>query len=78
MHNVWNFGRDEKEPVACYQGGVDGGEKIGHSKVKYRCLENMLLRFSSLFPANDGKVDWTLRMKLELRKFLYDISHYDI
>ena len=27
MHNVWNFGRDEKEPVACYQGGVDGGEK---------------------------------------------------
>ena len=54
------------------------GKKIGHSKVKYRCLENMLLRFSSLFSANDGKLDWTLRMKLELRTFLYDISHYDI
>ena len=27
MHNVWNSGRDENEPVASYQGGVDRGEK---------------------------------------------------
>ena len=52
--------------------------EIGQSKAKYRCLENIFLRFSSLFSANDGKLDWTLRIKLELRTFLYDICHYDI
>ena len=54
------------------------GHEIGQSKAKYRCLENIFLRFSSLFSANDGKIDWTLRIKLELRTFLYDICHYDI
>ena len=54
------------------------GYEIGQSKAKYRCLENIFLRFSSLFSANDGKLDWTLRIKLELRTFLYDICHYDI
>ena len=78
MHNVWNSGRDENEPVASYQGGVDRGEKNSQSKVKNRCLENMLLRFFSFFSANDGKLVWTLRMKLELRTFLYDIYHSDI
>ena len=54
------------------------GHEIGQSKAKYRCLENIFLRFSSLFSANNGKLDWTLRIKLELRTFIYDICHYDI
>ena len=54
------------------------GHEIGQSKAKYRCLKNIFLRFSSLFSADDGKLDWTLPMKLELRTFLYDICHYDI
>ena len=54
------------------------GHEISQSKAKYCCLENIFLRFSSLFLTNDGKLDWTLPMKLELRTFLCDICHYDI
>ena len=41
------------------------GHEISQNKAKYCCLENIFLRFSSLFLANDGKLDWTLPMKLD-------------
>ena len=47
-----------------------------HSKASLP--EEILLRFSSLFSANDRKLDWTLGVKLEPRTFLYDICHYII
>ena len=55
------------------------GHEIGQSKAKYRCLENIFLRFSSLLSANDGKLDWTLRIKLELRSNSFDsVNHLSI
>ena len=55
------------------------GHETGQSKAKYRCLENIFLRFSSLLSANDGKLDWTLRIKLELRSNSFDsVNHLSI